>query len=159
MKLEGTMLIVKDMDVSRRFYQDLLSGKVMLDLGDYVVFEGGYCLMAEGQWTEFLEKPATSCTYGNNVCELSFGDDDIDAFMRHLAAFPDVEILNPLKEYPWGQRAVRFYDPDRHIIEVGEDMKVVVKRFLRFGLSIEETMQRSMFPRAFVEMCNAELQS
>ena len=159
MKLEGTMLIVKDMDESRRFYQELLSGKVVLDLGTYVIFEGGYCLMTEAQWTEFLQNPAVTHAYGNNVCELSFEDDDIDAFMHHFGSFSGMEILNPLKEYPWGQRAVRFYDPDRHIIEVGENMKIVVKRFLRSGLSIEETMQRSMFPRAFVEMCNAELQA
>lgn len=95
--------------------------------------------------------------FGNNKDALSFEDDDIDAFMRHLATFSGIEILNSLKEYPWGQRSVCFYDPDRHIIEVGENMKIVVKRFLRSGLSIEETMQHSMFPRAFVEMCNAEL--
>ncbi len=157
MKLDGTMLIVKDMDVSRRFYQELLSATVALDLGEYVIFEGGYCLMTESHWAEMLETPAASYAYGNNVCELSFEDEDIDAFMRHFATFSDVEILNPLREYPWGQRAVRFYDPDRHIIEVGESMKVVVKRLLHSGLSIEETRQRSMFPRVFVEMCNAEL--
>lgn len=159
MKLEGTMLIVKDMDVSRQFYQEVLSGTVVLDLGVYVIFEGGYCLMTESQWTEFLENPAAAYTYGHNVGELSFEDDDIGAFMQHLGTFSGVKILNPLKEYPWGQRAVRFYDPDHHIIEVGESMKVVVKRFLRSGLSIEETMERSMFPRVFVEMCNAELQA
>lgn len=159
MKLEGTMLIVKDMAVSRRFYQELLSGRVVLDLDVYVVFEGGYCLMTEGQWTDFLQNPAATCVYGNNASELSFEDDDIDSFMNHLGTFTDVEILTPLREYPWGQRAVRFYDPDRHVIEVGENMKVVVKRFLRAGLSIEETMHRSMFPRAFVEMCHAEMQA
>ena len=158
MKLEGTMLIVKDMAASRRFYQELLSAKVVLDLDVYVVFEGGYCLMTESHWMDMLQKPAP-CLYGNNASELSFEDDDIDAFMKHFSTFSDVEILTPLREYPWGQRAVRFYDPDRHIIEVGENMQVVVKRFLRLGLSVEETMERSMFPRAFVEMCKADMEA
>lgn len=159
MKLEGTLLVVKDMDTSRRFYQDVLSRTVTLDLNEYVVFEGGFCLLTEEQWAEFLDTPAMTYGYKNNVCELAFEDDDIDAFMAHLKNFTDIEILTPLKEYPWGQRSIRFYDPDKHIIEVGESMKVVVKRFLLSGLSVEETMEKSMFPREFVEMCKKELAS
>ncbi|WP_330586669.1 hypothetical protein [Aminipila terrae] len=37
---------------------------------------------------------------------------------------------------------IRFYDPDKHIIEVGENMNIVVKRFLESGLSIEDTALR-----------------
>ena len=33
---------------------------------------------------------------------------------------------------------IRFYDPDGHIIEVGEDMKMVIKRFLASGMTMEE---------------------
>jgi len=156
MKLEGTLLVVRDMDVSRRFYQDVLSRSIALDLGVYVVFEGGFCLLTQGQWAEFLDNSSVPFSYGNNVCELSFEDDDIDSFMMHFQRFPDIKMLTPLKEYAWGQRSIRFYDPDGHIIEVGESMAVVVKRFLRSGLSIEETMQKTMFPREFVEMCAKE---
>jgi len=158
MKLEGTLLVVKDIDASRRFYQDVLSRTVVLDLGVYVVFEGGFCLLTEGQWVEFLDNKPVPFGYGHNVCQLGFEDEDIDAFMEHLRKFPDIKVLTSLKEYAWGQRSIRFYDPDGHIIEVGESMVVVVKRFLRSGLSVEETMQKSMFPREFVEMCAKELE-
>lgn len=33
---------------------------------------------------------------------------------------------------------IRFYDLDGHIIEVGEDMKMVIKRFLATGMTMEE---------------------
>ena len=33
---------------------------------------------------------------------------------------------------------IRFYDLDGHIIEVGEDMKMVIKRFLASGMTMEE---------------------
>ncbi|MCL2178162.1 MAG: glyoxalase [Proteobacteria bacterium] len=157
MKLEGTLLVVKNIDVSRRFYQEVLFRTAILDLGVYVVFEGGFCLLTEGQWKEFLDNKPVQHSYGNNVCQLSFEEDDLDAFMAHFQKFPDIKMLTPLKEYAWGQRSIRFYDPDGHIIEIGESMKVVVKRFLRSGLSIEEAMQKSMFPREFVEMCAQEL--
>jgi catechol 2,3-dioxygenase-like lactoylglutathione lyase family enzyme len=156
MKLEGTLLVVKDMDTSRRFYEDVLFRTVFLDLKVYVVFEG-FCLLTEGQWTEFLDHKPVQLNYGNNVCQLGFEDDDIDAFIAHIQKFPDIKVLTPLKEYAWGQRSIRFYDPDGHIVEVGESMKVVVKRFLRSGMTIEEAMEKSMFPREFVEMCQKEL--
>ena len=38
----------------------------------------------------------------------------------------------------WGQRVIRFYDLDGHIVEVGEDMKMVLKRFLASGMTMEE---------------------
>ena len=41
-------------------------------------------------------------------------------------------------EHSWGQRVIRFYDLDGHIIEVGEDMKMVIKRFLASGMTMEE---------------------
>ena len=37
---------------------------------------------------------------------------------------------------------IRFYDLDRHLIEVGEDMKMVVKRFLNTGMTMEEVSKR-----------------
>ena len=41
-------------------------------------------------------------------------------------------------EYSWGQRVIRFYVLDGHIIEVGEDMKMVIKRFLASSMTMEE---------------------
>ena len=38
----------------------------------------------------------------------------------------------------WGQRVIRFYDLDGHIIEVGESMKIVIQRFLSTGMTMEE---------------------
>jgi hypothetical protein len=48
---------------------------------------------------------------------------------------------------------MRFYDPDMHIIEVGESMESVARRFLRKGLSVEETAKRILMPEEFVKQC------
>ena len=75
--------------------------------------------------------------------ELYFEEDDIDSFIAKLKQRNDIRYLGDgVKEAAWGQRAIRFYDLDGHIIEVGENMKMVVKRFLDSGLSIEETSKR-----------------
>ncbi len=55
-----------------------------------------------------------------------------------------------MKEHPWGQRVVRFRDPDGHIIEVGERMTAVCRRFLDSGLTPEQTASRMDVPVDYV---------
>lgn len=86
---------------------------------------------------------------GPKNAELYFEEDDLDAFLKRLATL-DINYVHELREQPWGQRVVRFYDPDLHIIEVGEPMESVVTRFLKAGLSIEETAGRTSMPVEFV---------
>lgn len=64
----------------------------------------------------------------------------------------NIEYIHPLIEHSWGQRVVRFYDPDKHIIEVGENMMMVVQRFIDAGLSIEETAARMDVPVDYVNV-------
>ena len=56
-------------------------------------------------------------------------------------------------EHSWGQRVVRFYDPDNHIVEVGENIIMVVRRFLNSGLSIEDIAVRMDVPIDYVKSC------
>ena len=52
-----------------------------------------------------------------------------------------------------GQRVVRFYDPDKHIVEVGENMKAVCRRFLDSGMTPEQAAERMGVPMKFVNAC------
>jgi len=84
---------------------------------------------------------------------LYFEEENLDSFLQKLKNVDSVEYVHGLKEQPWGQRAIRFYDPDKHIVEVAEPMESVVKRFLSKGLSIEETAKRTLMPEEFVRQC------
>jgi hypothetical protein len=55
-------------------------------------------------------------------------------------------LLHPLREQPWGQRVFRCFDPDGHIVEVGEPMPVVIGRYLSQGMSVEEATERTSMP-------------
>jgi hypothetical protein len=46
---------------------------------------------------------------------------------------------------------MRLYDPDGHIVEIGETMEAVVWRFYRQGLSVEQICEKSSMPREFIE--------
>ena len=83
--------------------------------------------------------------------------EETDFFRRPLRLEPGDVLLfcyvHPLFEHRWGQRVVRFYDPDRHIIEVGEKLDAVILRFMERGLSAEETAVRMDIPVDFVTAC------
>ena len=74
----------------------------------------------------------------SNNAEIVFEEQDFDGFLRRLKEYPDIEYLGEVIEHSWGQRVIRFYDLDGHIIEVGEDMKMMIKRFLASGMTMEE---------------------
>lgn len=53
-------------------------------------------------------------------------------------------------EQPWRQRLVRLYDPDRHIIEIGESMEHLSYRLHKEGLSPDDISKITMLPFEFV---------
>lgn len=77
--------------------------------------------------------------------------DNLDTCQNKISDTEGIVFIHTAKEYPWGQRVMRFYDYDQHIVEVAESMESVARRFLAGGLSIEETAERTMFPVEFVK--------
>ena len=78
----------------------------------------------------------------SNNAEIVFEEQDFDGFLNKLKAYSDIEYLGEVIEHSWGQRVIRFYDLDEHLIEVGEDMQMVVKRFLASGMTMEEVSSK-----------------
>ncbi|MDD3262071.1 MAG: VOC family protein [Oscillospiraceae bacterium] len=151
MDYRGTLIAVQDMERSKAFYCGLFGMTVTADFGANVALSGGLYLQTAESWQGILQLPSEKIYFVGSASELYFETDDFDNFMDLLYEISDISFVHPPKEHPWGQRAVRFYDPDRHIIEVGEKMETVVHRFLSAGLSAEETAQRMDVPISYVE--------
>jgi catechol 2,3-dioxygenase-like lactoylglutathione lyase family enzyme len=141
MKYICTLIVVKDIEQAKKFYYDILEQEVIVDFGENVTLTGGFALQTANSWENFIQKNPDEIAYGNNDAELYFEEDQMDRFIERLKKF-DIEYVHPLKEHSWGQRVVRFYDLDKHIIEVGENLAVVVKRFIDSGMTVEETAIR-----------------
>lgn len=150
MKFKNPMLIVTDIDRSVAFYRKVFGLRVIMDFGANKTLTGGLALQTLETWQEFIG--TDNIAFGNNNFELYFEEDDFDRFVNKLEEY-DVEYVHPVKEHSWGQRVVRFYDPDKYIIEVGENIKVVCRRFLDEGMTPEQVAERMDVPMRFVKAC------
>jgi catechol 2,3-dioxygenase-like lactoylglutathione lyase family enzyme len=147
------LIVVNNMKTSRNFYENVLNQKVQFDFGENVSFEGGFAIHLKSHFSDLINTNENAIIQRSNNFELYFEEEDLDSFLQKLKDFDSVEYVHGLKEQTWGQRVVRFYDPDKHIVEVGEPMESVVKRLLSKGLSIEETAKRTSMPEEFVRQC------
>lgn len=153
MKFTSTLIAVSDLEKSKKFYHDVLGLDIIADFGANVTLTGGVVLQTLETWKKFINKDEEQIIFKNNSMELYFEEDDMDKFIEKLNKFKDIVFVHELIEHSWGQRVVRFYDPDMHVIEVGENIKMVVKRFIQSGLSIEETAVRMDVSVEFINSC------
>ena len=153
MKFTSTLIAVSDLEKSKRFYQDVLGLDIIADFGANVTLTGGVVLQTLETWKQFINKNEEQIIFKNNSMELYFEEDDMDKFIEKLNKFKDIVFVHELIEHSWGQRVVRFYDLDMHVIEVGENIKMVVKRLIQSGLSIEETAVRMDVSVEFINSC------
>ena len=117
MKLKNYLIVVKDIEKSRRFYEDLFELEMLVDNDGNMVLSDGLALQEEKYWKEFLGKEIIP---ESNSCELYFEEADIEGFINKLESmYPEVKYVNRLMTHSWGQKVIRFYDPDGNLIEVG----------------------------------------
>ena len=117
MKLNNILIVVKDIEQSKKFYHDLFGLNVIWDNDGNVILTEGLVLQEESIWKEFIGK---EIIYKNNSCELYFEESDIEAFIEKLERlYPSIQYVNRLMTHSWGQKVSRFYDLDGNLIEGG----------------------------------------
>lgn len=149
LKFKCPLLAVTDMEKSIEFYEELIGDRVAFNFGENVQFEGGFALQEMKKWKAMIHNE--NVRRKNNAVELYFEEDNFDRFLEYLKEFPKLKYVHGVEEMPWGQRVVRFYDPDFHIIEVGEPMDAVIKRLLASGMTVEQVSEKSQYPIEYVK--------
>ena len=120
MKLKNVLIVVKNIEKSRKFYHDLFGLDLLLDNDGNMILTEGLVLQDARIWSKFLERDIIP---ENNSSELYFEESDIENFIEKLERYyPDVKYVNKLMTHSWGQKVIRFYDPDGNLIEVGTPM-------------------------------------
>jgi len=156
MKLHNctSVLFVKDAQKSKDFYVGL-GMTVIADFGGMnIVFKEGFAI-----WQIADENIIVNTLGRNNIenagsasrFEIVFETDDFDAVYKTVKE-KNVKFLHEINTEVWGQRTIRFYDLDGHLIEVGEAIPVFLKRiFDEEKQDIEATSKRTFMPQEAIK--------
>ena len=120
MRFVNPIPFVRNINVSRRFYCEILGLRIEEEHDNFIRFATGFAIH-EGSSLERTIWGASGDhldKYGRRNIVLYFEDDDVDAAFERIG--PRVEQIHPVQRQAWGQRVFRFYDPDGHVIEIGE---------------------------------------
>jgi catechol 2,3-dioxygenase-like lactoylglutathione lyase family enzyme len=52
-------------------------------------------------------------------------------------------MLHGVAEEAWGQRTIRFFDPDGNLIELGESIPCFCRRLFKGGMAVEQVSEKT----------------
>ena len=146
------VIFVNDIAISKKFYQDIFALEVEHDFGANIVFKDSISLWQKKRAEEIIYGSVEANRFKEQIqaVELYFQTEKIET-IHNLIKEKNIEMIHELKEEIWGQRTLRFYDPDKFIIEVAEPMENVVLRFSKSGISDEEVSKKTQMPLDIVK--------
>lgn len=115
MRLKNILLVVSDIERSKRFYRELFGLQIVRDFEDNVILSEGLVLQGQKSWELLID----SKTVTGNASELFFEESNLDAFLLRVSEL-EVELVGGVRTNSWGKRVVMLKDPDGHLIEVAE---------------------------------------
>ena len=117
MQYKGTLIVVEDCKKALKYYRDMFGLELVQDNDGNMQLTDNVFLQEAKYWEQFTGKAAEG---RNNHSELYFEEENLEAFVEKLEKlYPETKYVNRLMTHSWGQKVVRFYDPDGNLIEVG----------------------------------------
>ncbi len=119
MQLRNVLIVVSDIEKSKRFYTQLFGLQVLADFGNNIILSEGLVLQEKEAWQALI---GTSAEFGGNQSELYFEENAMEVFVERLRSYEEtVSIVNELQDQErW---VIRICDPDQHLIEVAESFE------------------------------------
>ena len=143
MVFHSTVLFVRDIEVSKKFYTRILGFSVEHDFGKNVIMNNRLTLWEISP--EHIINKQLHTTNESNRFELYFETENIENVSDTLNR-AGIKFLHALHEEPWGQRTIRFFDPDYHLIEIGEPLDVFINNMHKKGLTPAQISLKSGIP-------------
>ena len=144
-KLKGILLTVKDVQKSKKFYENVLEQELLTEYGGWAEFVNGISLAPRSEYIEYTNKeiaqtgnsPIRAVDKPNNF-QVYFEVENLPYFVDKIKKVDGITILHDVVRAPHGQDTFRFYDFDNHIVEVSENLQDVFDRLTSEGKSLED---------------------
>jgi hypothetical protein len=118
----NTIVFVSDMEKTRYFYENILSLKIEIDYGVLVIYENRLAIHESNKLQKtifgkvqkrFFKK------FGRKNIEIYLETNELEK-MEMILEKENVRFIHKITRQEWGQKVLRCYDPDMHIVEIGE---------------------------------------
>ena len=121
MRLKNFLIVVNDINRSKKFYKELFGLDVIRDFDTNVILVQGLVLQERKSWEQGISRQVS---FDGKDVALYFEEYDLDAFAKKVEGSGwNIHFLNPLQILENGQKMMRFCDPDGHVIEIREIKK------------------------------------
>jgi catechol 2,3-dioxygenase-like lactoylglutathione lyase family enzyme len=144
----GPVIFAEDLNRSKQFYMNIMGQEIEHDFGANVIFKSHLSIWKVGSGHEISALTAEGKK--SNTFELYFETGNIHELASHLKE-SGVPLLHDIKTEPWGQRTIRFFDPDDNLVEAGEELHVFVKRIYHETVSVTETFRITGVPEELIK--------
>jgi catechol 2,3-dioxygenase-like lactoylglutathione lyase family enzyme len=149
MKFVCSLIVVENIERAKHFYSDILKQHVISDFGENVGYEGGFAIHKKEHFKKLINDK--EIMRGSNSFELYFEEDNLEPLEKELKK-NGIEFIHEIREQPWKQRVMRFYDYDKNIIEVGERLEHVAYRLYKEKNSFEEIEKTTYLDKDRIEL-------
>lgn len=118
-RFRNSIALVKNTDISKAFYRDIIGINIVQDSGSFVLFEGNFSIHDAAIFYGYIGKTYEGEKLGRDNLDLYLTTDDLPAMQEKLEK-AGVEFIHKIRKFDWGESVFRVYDPDGHIIEIGD---------------------------------------
>lgn len=145
-RFHSSVLFTTEVKRLSTFYIQVLGQEVQHDFGACVILRSGLSIwQPSADLTIATKLGYTHHPAGNKNLELCFETETLPTDAERVKS-SGVELLHDLIEEPWGQRVLRFRDPDGNLVELGESIPAFVRRHHASGLSAEAVAEKTGVP-------------
>lgn len=114
-----SIALVRDMEESKHFYRDILGLTIVQDFDTFVLFQEDFAIHRADLFYEYINKPYHGEKMGRDNVDFYFTTTELSK-VRDKLKESQVEFIHDIKQMAWGEKVIRIYDPDGHILEIGD---------------------------------------
>ncbi len=146
----SAVLVTEHFGLMQRFYENVLGQAVRFDFGSCVQFACGLSIWQPSEGHPAINALKKTHCQGNGALELCFEADDFDEQAARVNGM-GVMLAHGIREESWGQRTLRFYDPDGNLVELGESMPSFCRRLHASGMDPHEISKKTGIAQSMIE--------
>lgn len=142
-RFHSPVLFVEDLPKERHFYENVLQQEVDFDFGACILFKCGLSIWkpaAEHIVSQYYQSKLEE--KGKNQIELCFETEEFENLYERVKSL-NLDFLHDRIEEPWGQITIRFFDPEKNLVEIGESTPCFVYRMFTEGMSVHDISSKT----------------